>query len=344
MSSSGILFCFFQVRSVRVRLKTLGAEVPTCVLDYLSRTVYSCGEVAEIILRDIDNDDNLEDDSLSIPSVLFTDNLPTARKLQALDELAYSAFRHFSDIYMLVEMLSSPSVAVQAAQTFEKAIARGAIIPQAVAAVLERRLAQSLHSESRSMTENVSLTDIVSDAEAVMNVRRLQDDFNAVLGFAEKLSLSSEPLVKGFAKMLYIILFKWFGNESHRVRMLKRLFDRVITSTDSNCEIDMVTDIVVTLVSEDKEIIRPILTMMREVAELANIDRAALWHQLCASEDEIIRSREEKKAETSSLAKEKAALTQRLVESEAAHVRLKVSFSTSLYFLFCWWFGRRAHV
>ncbi|CAM8949502.1 unnamed protein product [Rhodiola kirilowii] len=311
------------VRSVRVRLRSIGAEVSPCVLDYLSRTVSSCGEVAEAILRDIDNDDNLGEDSLSIPSALFSENLPTARKLQALDELAYSAFRHFSDIYMLIEMLSIPCFAVRAAQTFEKAIARGAIIPQAVAAVLERRLAQSLHLDSRSMVDTVPKTDIIVDTEAMMNVRRQQDDFNPVLGLAEKLSLSPEPLVKGFAKMLYIILYKWFADESYRVRMLKRLVDRVITSTDNSREIDIVIDIMVTLVSEDKEVIRPIMIMMREVAELANADRAALWHQLCVSEDEIVRLREEKKAETSSMVKEKAALTQRLSETEAANSRLK---------------------
>uniref|UniRef100_A0A7N0T9N2 MATH domain-containing protein n=1 Tax=Kalanchoe fedtschenkoi TaxID=63787 RepID=A0A7N0T9N2_KALFE len=311
------------VRSVRVRLRSLGADVPPCVLDYLCRTVNSSGEVPETILRDIDSDDNLGEDSLSIPSALFNENLPTERKLQALDELAYSAFRHFSDIYMLIEMLSIPTLAAQAAQTFEKAIARGAIIPQAVAAVLERRLAQSVHYNSKLLAENVHQTELVVDNEVMMNLRSQQDDFNPVLGLAEKLSLSTEPLVKGFAKMLYIILYKWFGDESYRVRMLKRLVDRVITSTDRSREIDMVMDIIVTLVSEDKEIIRPLMIMMREVAELANVDRAALWHQLCASEDEIIRIREEKKMETSSMVKEKAVLTQRLSETEAANNRLK---------------------
>lgn len=64
--------------------------------------------------------------------------------------------------------------------------------------------------------------------------------------------------------------------------------------------------------------------MMREVAELANVDRAALWHQYCTSEDEILRLREERKAESSNMAKEKAIISQKLNESEAINNRLKV--------------------
>jgi hypothetical protein len=64
--------------------------------------------------------------------------------------------------------------------------------------------------------------------------------------------------------------------------------------------------------------------MMREVAELANVDRAALWHQLCASEDEIIRIRDERKAENSNMAREKANLSQKLSDCEATNNRLKV--------------------
>jgi predicted DNA-binding protein YlxM (UPF0122 family) len=78
------------------------------------------------------------------------------------------------------------------------------------------------------------------------------------------------------------------------------------------------------LVCEEQEIVKPVLSMMREVAELANVDRAALWHQLCASEDEIIRMRDERKAEISNMAREKANLSQKLSDSEATNNRLKV--------------------
>ena len=89
-------------------------------------------------------------------------------------------------------------------------------------------------------------------------------------------------------------------------------------------QIDFDLDILVTLVCEEQEFIRPVLSMMREVAELANVDRAALWHQLCASEDEIMRVREESKTEISNMAKEKSMISQKLTESEATSNRLKV--------------------
>jgi hypothetical protein len=74
--------------------------------------------------------------------------------------------------------------------------------------------------------------------------------------------------------------------------------------------------------------------MVRGVAELANVDRAALWHQLCASENEIIRVREECKTEISNMAKEKATLSQKLSESEATNSRLKV-FHMSWLIIYC---------
>ncbi|KAM0046013.1 hypothetical protein Hdeb2414_s0009g00310821 [Helianthus debilis subsp. tardiflorus] len=63
--------------------------------------------------------------------------------------------------------------------------------------------------------------------------------------------------------------------------------------------------------------------MMQEVADLANVDRAALWHLLCASEEEVICIREETKAEVCSMAKEKAVLVQKLSDAEATNSRLK---------------------
>ncbi|GMP94503.1 hypothetical protein CsSME_00043948 [Camellia sinensis var. sinensis] len=313
------------VRSVRVRLKDLGAQVSPCVLDYLSRMVNSCADVAEAILRDIDCDDDLGDNGPAIPSGLFIfgENGPTSERLHAVDEHAYCASSYFSDIYILIEMLSIPCVAVEASQTFERAVARGAIMAQSVAMVLERRLARRLNFTSQFVADNFQHADVVIEGETIEQLRAQRDDFTSVLGLAETLVLSRDPHVRSFVKMLYTILFKWYADESYRLRMLKRLVDRATSTTDSSHEVDLDLEILVILICEEQDIVRPVLTMMREVAELANVDRAALWHQLCASEDEIIRFREERKAEISSMAKEKATISQRLSESEATTNRLK---------------------
>lgn len=313
------------VRSIRVKLKHLGAEVSPCVLDFLNKTVNSWGDVAETILRDIDCDDDFGDNCSTIPCglFLFGENGPTSERLHAIDEQAFCATRHFSDIYLLIEMLSIPCLAVEASQTFERAVARGAFVAQSVAMVLESRLAQRLNFNSRFVAESFQHTDVVVEGETNEQLRAQRDDFSSVLGLAETLALSRDPRVKGFVKVLYTILFKWYADESYRGRMVKRLVDRATSTTDSSREIDLELEILVILVCEEQEVVRPVLSMMREVAELANVDRAALWHQLCTSEDEIIRMREERKAEISNLVKEKAIISQRLSESEATSNRLK---------------------
>ncbi|GAV60527.1 MATH domain-containing protein, partial [Cephalotus follicularis] len=313
------------VRSVRVRLKSLGAEVSPFVLDFLSKTVNNWGDVAKIFLRDFDSDDDFGDNCSATSSglLLFGKNEPTPESLHVVDEHAFYASRHFSDIYVLIEMLSIPCLAVEVSQTFERAIARGAIVAQSAAMVLERRLAQRLNLKARLVAEDFELADAVVEQEATVQLRAQQDDFTSILGLAETLALSRDLHVRGFVKMLYTILFKWYADESYRGRMLKRLVDRATSSTDHCHEVDLYLEILVILVSEEQEIVRPVLSMMREVGELANVDRAALWHQLCASEDEIIRIREDRKAEMSNMVREKAILSQKLSESEATNSRLK---------------------
>ncbi|KAL3497338.1 hypothetical protein ACH5RR_040070 [Cinchona calisaya] len=121
--------------------------------------------------------------------------------------------------------------------------------------------------------------------------------------------------------MLYTIVFKWYSDESYKLRMLKRLVDRATNTTESSREIDLDLEILVILVCERQEIVRPVL--MLEVAKLANVDWAALWHQFCTDEDELLRLREERKSELASMAKEKALLFQKLSESKVANNRLK---------------------
>jgi len=315
-----------QVRSVRVRLKNLGLEVSPCVLDFLSKTINSWGDVAETILRDIDCDDDYGDNCSALPCgiFLFGEHGTSPSGLHVIDEQAYQASRHFSDIYILFEMLSIPCLVAEASQTFERAVARGAISAQSVALVLQSRLSQRLNNNGRYVSENFQHTDGATEGDACEQLGAQRDDYTSVLGLAENLALSRDPCVKEFVKLLYMIMFRWFANESYRGRMLKRLVDRATSNTDSGREVDFDLDILVTLVCEEQEFIRPVLSMMREVAELANVDRAALWHQLCASEDEIIRVREESKTEISNMAKEKSVISQKLSESEVTNNRLKV--------------------
>lgn len=304
----------------------MGVDVSPCVLEFLSRTVNSWGDVAETILRDIDSNDDFGDNcsTMHCGRFLFGEHGPTSDRLHVVDEQAFRSSRHFSDIYILIEMLSIPCLAVEASQTFERAVSRGAIVAHSVAMVLERRLSQRLNLNARYLAENLQHADDVVEGEADEQLRVQRDDFNSVLGLAETLALSRDPSVKGFVKMLYTMLFKWYADESYRGRILKRLVDRATSAADNTREADVDLDVLVTLACEEQEIIRPVLSMMREVAELANVDRAALWHQLCASEDEIIRMCEERKAEIANMVKEKATISQKLSESEASNNRIKV--------------------
>ncbi|KAL4579350.1 hypothetical protein LXL04_015492 [Taraxacum kok-saghyz] len=293
------------VRSVRTRLKDLGGEVSSCVLDYLSRTVASCTDIGEAILKDIDNEN---DSSTSPPPGMFL-----------FGETGTTDTTHFSDIYMLLEMLSIPCISIESSQTFEKAVSRGAISAQSVAIVLERRLARRLSQFETFEQEE----EVFDDGDTIEQLRVQRDDFTSVLGLAETLGLSRDPCVRGFVKMLYTILFKWYADGPYRLRILKRLVDRATSATDVSRELDLDLEILVFLVSEEQEFVRPVLSMMQEVADLANVDRAALWHQLCSNEDELIRIREESKSEVSNMVKEKAVLLQRLSDSEATNSRLK---------------------
>ncbi|KAJ8751666.1 hypothetical protein K2173_025825 [Erythroxylum novogranatense] len=320
------------VRSVRVRLKNLGAEVSSIVLEFLSKTINSWGDVGDTILRDINIDDEFGDDCTKPPHdlFLFGENGSNSDSLHVVDERSSRGSRHFSDIYILLEMLSIPCLAVEASQTFESAVAQGAIVGQSVAMVLERRLAQRLNFNTGFLTENFQHTDTVIEGEATEQLKVQSNDFTVVLGLAETLALSSDPSVKEFVKMLYTILFKWYADESYRGRMLKRLVDRATSTTDNGRNVDLCLDILVLLVCEEQEIVKPVLSMMLGVADLANVDRAALWHQLGAREDENIRLREERKIEISNMVQEKACLLQKLSESEATSNRIKSELRAEL--------------
>lgn len=229
---------------------------------------------------------------------------------------------HLSDVYILIEMLCIPGLFVQVSQVFERAVQRGAIGLQSVAMVLERRHSQKLSFKSRSIVDDSHSKQVLIDGKPE-SLSLLEDDFASVLSLGEVLSLSRDTRVQDFVRMLYAIMFKIYAEEHYRLRMLKGLVDHA-TNTSDNCRVvDIDMDVLVFLVREEDGMARPVLNMMREVAELAQVDRATLWHQICAIEDENIRSREERQAELSNFAREKAALCQRLNESEATTSRVK---------------------
>ncbi|KAL5729639.1 hypothetical protein ACHQM5_002563 [Ranunculus cassubicifolius] len=311
------------VSVVRSRLKSLGAEVSACVLDVLSNTINTWAEVSDAILRDIDSEFELVDSCLAARSGLFLHNGNglTAESWAVVNEQVLHAGCHFSDIYILIEMLSIPCLAVGAAQAFERGVAQGAIMDQWVAMVLERR--HSSISSFRSVVESSTHKDLVEEEKFNVSLSVQEIDFTAVLGLAETLAISRDPRVHGFVKMLYSLLFRIYTDECYQVRMLKGLVDRATSSTDSCHVVDLDLDILVFLVNGEEGISRPLLSMMREVAELANVDRAALWHQLCSCEDENVRIREETRAELCNVLKEKEIMSQRLSESETASNRVK---------------------
>ncbi|XP_068647570.1 uncharacterized protein [Aristolochia californica] len=301
------------VRAVGSRLKILGSQVSPYVLNVLRKTVHSWPEVAELILKDIDSD--LEPCRAPFS---YCENVAAGEvlHLQETDQIGC----HFSDIYLLIELLSIPSFAVEASQVFERAVARGAFVDQSVALVLERR--HSLRSRTNANNSSIDNT-LNKEGRTEEPIIIEDDDFTLVLGLTESLALSRDGHVQEFVRTLYVILFKMYEDESYRGRMLKGLVDRATSTTDHCHEVDLDLDILDILVRVEEGTARPVLNMMREVAELANVDRAALWHQLCASEDENIRVREERESDLSSFIQEKAVLSHRLNESEATNSRLK---------------------
>ncbi|XP_008793966.2 uncharacterized protein LOC103710127 [Phoenix dactylifera] len=312
------------VRAIRSRLKSLGAEVPHCVLDVLAETVHTCTDVAEAILRDIDSDCELDGNCVTTPCGIFSCGVNglSAEGMHMGQELVLHGCQHLSDVYILIEMLTMPGLFVEVSQVFERAVLRGAIGLQSVAMVLERRHVQRLTVKSMPLVDDQQNKRVLVDGKfEALPVQ--EDDFTSVLSLGEVLSLSSDTRVQDFVRMLYAIMFKIYAEEHYRLRMLKGLVEHA-TNTADNCQVaDIDMDVLAFLVREEDGIARPVLNMMREVAEVAQVGRANLWHQICDIEDENIRFREERQAELSNFAHEKAVLSQRLNESEATNNCLK---------------------
>ncbi|RZS01894.1 hypothetical protein BHM03_00031844 [Ensete ventricosum] len=281
--------------------------------------------VAEAIMSDIDSDSGL-DGNCTISCDTYSNDAneisPDALHL-GIDQVVHGCHNH-TDVYILIEMLSIPGLFVEVSQVFERALIRGAIGLQSVALVLERRHSQVLNIKSRSIVDDSQTRQVLVDG-SIDSLPGQEDDFTSVLSLGEVLSLSGDVRVQDFVRMLYAIMFKIYTEEHYRFRMLKGLVERATNMSNSCRVVDIDMDVLVFLVREEDGIARPVMNMLREVAEVAQVDRANLWHQICSVEVEHIRFREEKQAEISKVADENASLSQRLNESEATTNRLKVS-------------------
>ncbi|KAF8677820.1 hypothetical protein HU200_046449 [Digitaria exilis] len=288
------------VRAIRWRLRDLGTEVPHCVLDLLSKIIQSQPDVAEAILKDIDSDcepDNNCLSSTSSCSTCSTDGL-SAEGMYSWQEQPVHGRNNLSDVFALIEMLSIPGLFVEVAQVFERALLRGAFGLQLVAMVLERRHSYRSSSKSGSVVNDSQNKQVLLDGQPE-SLSVQENDFTSVLALGEILSLSSET------------------------KDSEGLVERA-TNTSENCRaVDIDMDVLVFLVKEEYGIARPVLNMLREVAEVAQADRSNLWHQICATEDENVRLREDMEMEQMNFTNKKTALNQQITESEATigHLR-----------------------
>lgn len=312
------------VEAVRGRLKSLGVAISPQVLDALRSTVVSWREVAEALLRDIDSDCETIKNEFTAPNTMSADRDCDldAEKLHVAAEQVAAACWRVADVDILVEMLSVPCLTLEAQHVFERAIARGAFGEQSIVMVLERRRAQRLAMDSRCCTGSAQNQEAILAGAVNQSFFEEDDDFAAILGLAESMAASRDTRVREFVSTLYAVMFKVYGDEGYRDRMLRGLVERATSSTNNCHEIDLGINILTFLIQEEGTA-RPVLSMMREVAELANVDRATLWKKLCANEEEIIRVCEDRQNEIATLTREKALLSQRLGEFEAATLRLK---------------------
>lgn len=221
-----------------------------------------------------------------------------------------------------------PALRIEAQRVFERAIARGAFGEQSVVMVLERRRSQRLMfgtniSAASSHVHDPLLPGTPGGADFV-HPPDDDDDFPAVLQLAEALALSRDLRVREFVSMMYAVMFKVYGDEGYRERMLRGLVERATNSTSGRHEVDLGMDILTFLVREEEGTARPVLSMMQKVAEAVNVERNVLWQQLRSREDDVVRSKSERQAEVARVSREKSVLSQRLADADVAQGRLKV--------------------
>lgn len=303
------------------------------MLDVLTKTVHTWTDIAALFLREIDSDCEPDGSCLATACGYFSygvNGLPPDSTDERNDHILHGCL-HVCDVYILVEMLSVSGLFTETSEVFERALLKGTIGLQSVAMILEKRHSQKLGVMSRFGDDDPHDKQVLVDGnDDKYSVQ--EDDFASMLSLGGVLSVSRHPRVQDFVRMLYAIMFKIYSEEHYRLRMLKGLVDRAFNNTSESCQgFDIDMDVLVFLVREEEGIARPVLNMMREVAQLAQVDRASLWHQLCTTEDELIRSREERKIEHDKLARENADLIHKLQESEANNSILKVKYTCMSY-------------
>ncbi|KAH9300653.1 hypothetical protein KI387_012236, partial [Taxus chinensis] len=308
-------------RAVRGRLKVLGASMSPPVLDCV-RTVASQEDIAEALLRDIDSDFEKGECDCTEPTVnaavSVKESKGTACQLQFTAEKVTNTCSQVADVYILVEILSVPSLRIETQNVFERAISRGAIGERGIAMFLERR-----HSQNPSMDYRCHGFDSQSSKGiASESFPEGHEEFSAVLGLAEALTLSKNTRVKEFVSFLYAAMFKVYKSEGHREQMLTGLVKCTTANTNGCHEMDLCMDILSILVQEEGAG-RSVLHILHELAQLASADRAALQQRLRLSEEEIIRVSEHRQDEITSLSKEKAFLSKRLTDAAATQTQIK---------------------
>lgn len=295
--------------AVRLKLKSLGTNIPRCLLDVLPNIMHNCSDVAKAILCDIDSncevDESFSTESGNVSSL-------GVNGVSAEEMNTANGFTKFSDALILMEMLSVPNLFLDAAQVFEKAIVRGAIGLRSVSIVLDWR-----HSMGFSCTSSHVEYLSVRDKPVLLNDKDMVH-FTSLLLLCKELSHSKNSGVHDFVKKLYAVAFKLYSEEQYRTKMLNVLIhDAIISSNDcQEANIDM--DVLAFLVREDG-FATSVMKMTSEIVKLIQSDKEALWNKVCKLENEKAQFQLERNKEQSDFSNEKDILKQRLSDSETAN-------------------------
>ncbi|KAG0485925.1 hypothetical protein HPP92_009809 [Vanilla planifolia] len=112
------------VRAVRSRLKRLGVDVSSCVLDVLTKIVHTWTDIAAIFLKEINSDCELDGSCMAPTCEYFNlgvNGLPPGQT-DGPDHVMHGCL-HVCDVYILIEMLSIPGLFAEVSETFERAFA-----------------------------------------------------------------------------------------------------------------------------------------------------------------------------------------------------------------------------